>query len=74
MSKGKSLVHEKLLRPLTTEVDWKVQWRLWGRIKDSTRVKVKYHQRKAGGMLSLSESLRRIANGRALALVFVFDN
>ena len=30
---GKAAIHEKLLRPLTTEMDWRVQRRMWGRIK-----------------------------------------
>ena len=30
---GKAVIHERLLRPLTTEIDWKVQRRLWGRIR-----------------------------------------
>ena len=30
---GKAQIHERLLRPLTREMDWKVQRRLWGRIK-----------------------------------------
>ena len=29
---GKASIHEKLLRPLTTELDWRVQRRLWRRI------------------------------------------
>ena len=28
---GKATIHEKLLRPLSTEVDWRVQRRMWGR-------------------------------------------
>ncbi len=31
--KGKAGIHERLLRPLTTEIDWKVQRRMWGRIR-----------------------------------------
>ena len=30
---GKAVIHERLLRPLTTEIDWKVQRRIWGRIR-----------------------------------------
>ncbi len=30
---GKAAIHEKLLRPLTTEIDWRVQRRMWARIK-----------------------------------------
>ena len=30
---GKAAIHERLLRPLTTEIDWKVQRRMWARIK-----------------------------------------
>ena len=30
---GKAAIHERLLRPLTTEIDWRVQWRMWARIK-----------------------------------------
>ncbi len=30
----KATIREKLLRPLTTEVEWRVQRRMWGRIKD----------------------------------------
>ena len=30
---GKATIHERLLRPLTTEIDWKVQRRMWGRIR-----------------------------------------
>ncbi len=29
---GKAKVHERLLRPLTTELDWRVQRRMWARI------------------------------------------
>ncbi len=32
---GKSTIHERLLRPLTREMDWRVQRRMWGRIKAS---------------------------------------
>ncbi len=32
-SQGKAAIPEKLLRPLTTELDWKVQRRMWGKIK-----------------------------------------
>ena len=31
--RGKVQIHERLLRPLTTEKDWRVQRRMWGRIK-----------------------------------------
>ena len=30
---GKATIHEKLLRPLTTELDWRVQRRMWARIR-----------------------------------------
>ena len=30
---GKTQIHERLLRPLTREMDWRVQRRMWGRIK-----------------------------------------
>ena len=30
---GKATIHERLLRPLTTELDWRVQRRMWGRIR-----------------------------------------
>ena len=30
---GKATIHERLLRPLTTEIDWRVQRRMWGRIR-----------------------------------------
>ncbi len=30
---GKAQIHERLLRPLTRETDWRVQRRLWGRIR-----------------------------------------
>ncbi|HUP82300.1 MAG TPA: DUF2924 domain-containing protein [Pirellula sp.] len=30
---GKAAIHERLLRPLTTESDWKVQRRMWKRIR-----------------------------------------
>ena len=30
---GKAAIHERLLRPLTTELDWRVQRRLWGKSK-----------------------------------------
>ncbi len=30
---GKAQIHERLLRPLTTEMDWRVQRRIWGRIR-----------------------------------------
>ena len=29
---GKATIHERLLRPLTTVLDWRVQRRMWGRI------------------------------------------
>ncbi len=32
---GKAAIHERLLRPLTTELDWKVQKRMWARIRKS---------------------------------------
>ena len=30
---GKAQIHERLLRPLTTEIDWRVQRRMGGRIR-----------------------------------------
>ena len=30
---GKAQIHETLLRPLTREMDWRVQRRMWARIK-----------------------------------------
>lgn len=33
VTQGRSTIHERLLRPLTTEIDWRVQKRMWGRIK-----------------------------------------
>ena len=30
---GKAQIHERLLRPLTTELDWRVQKRMWARIR-----------------------------------------
>ncbi len=30
---GKAPIHERLLRPLTTEIDWRVQRRMWARVK-----------------------------------------
>ena len=30
---GKVTIHEKLLRPLTREMDWRVQRRMWARIR-----------------------------------------
>ena len=30
---GKAGIHERLLRPLTREIDWRVQRRLWGKMK-----------------------------------------
>ena len=32
---GKALIHEKLLRPMTTEMNWRLQRRMWARIKPS---------------------------------------
>ena len=32
---GKAQIHERLLRPLTRELDWRVQRRMWGRIEAS---------------------------------------
>ena len=29
---GKAQIHERSLRPLTTEIDWRVQRRMWARI------------------------------------------
>ena len=29
---GKAAIHERLLRPLTTQIDWRVQRRMWARI------------------------------------------
>ena len=29
---GKAFIHERLLRPLTREIDWSVQRRMWGRM------------------------------------------
>ena len=29
----KATIHERLLRPLTTQLDWRVQRRMWGRIR-----------------------------------------
>ena len=31
--RGKAQIHERLLRPLTREIDWRVQRRMWGRMK-----------------------------------------
>ena len=31
---GKAQIHERLLRPLTREMDWRVQRRMWARIKN----------------------------------------
>ena len=31
--KGKAQIHERLLRPLTREMDWKLQRRMWARIR-----------------------------------------
>ena len=30
---GKAAIHERLLRPLTTEIDWKVQRKMWAKVK-----------------------------------------
>ena len=30
---GKAQIHERLLRPLTREIDWRVQRRMWARIR-----------------------------------------
>ena len=30
---GKPAIYEKLLRPLTTELDWRAQRRMWGKIR-----------------------------------------
>ena len=30
---GKATIHEKLLRPVTAEIDWRVQRRMWARIR-----------------------------------------
>ena len=30
---GKAAIHARLLRPLTTEIDWRVQRRMWARIR-----------------------------------------
>ena len=30
---GKAQIHERLLRPLTTVLDWRVQRRMWGKVK-----------------------------------------
>ena len=30
---GKAPIHERLLRPLTTVLDWRVQRRMWARVK-----------------------------------------
>ncbi len=30
---GKATIHERLLRPLNTELDWRVQRRMWARIR-----------------------------------------
>jgi hypothetical protein len=29
---GKAAIHERLIRPLTREMDWRVQRRMWGKI------------------------------------------
>jgi hypothetical protein len=31
---GKAQIHERLLRPLTRELDWRVQRRMWARIRN----------------------------------------
>jgi hypothetical protein len=31
--RGKATIHEKLLRPLTTQIDWRDQRKIWKRIK-----------------------------------------
>ncbi len=33
VTQGKAAIHERSLRPLTTELDWRVQRRMWGRIR-----------------------------------------
>ncbi len=33
VKQGKAAIHVRLLRPLTTELDWRVQRKMWGRIK-----------------------------------------
>ena len=30
---GKAPIHEKLLRSMTKELDWRIQRRMWGRIR-----------------------------------------
>ena len=30
---GKAVIHERLLRPLTREMDWRVQRRMWAKVK-----------------------------------------
>ena len=30
---GKTQIHERLLRPLTREMDWRVQRRMWAKVK-----------------------------------------
>ena len=30
---GKAQIHERLLRPLTKQADWRVQRRIWARIR-----------------------------------------
>ncbi len=30
---GRATIHERLLRPLTTEMNWRVQRRMWGKIR-----------------------------------------
>ena len=32
VKQGKAQIHERSLRPLTTEIDWRVQRRMWARI------------------------------------------
>ncbi len=33
---GRATIHERLLRPLTRETNWRVQRRMWGRIRKRT--------------------------------------
>ena len=35
VTQGKATIHERLLRPLTTQLDWSVQRRMWARIRKS---------------------------------------
>ena len=32
VKQGKAAIHERLLRPLTTEIDWRVQRKMWARL------------------------------------------